>query len=60
MADTKYLLELIAVGMLVVLTGCAVVRAPKKAYQFAYCNQLQPDGKHCAVWATPCGRLECK
>ena len=56
-ADTH--LRMIVVALLLLLSGCAVARAPKRAYQFAYCNKMQPDGKHCAVWATPCGRLEC-
>ena len=45
---------------LLLLSGCAVVRAPKKTYQFLYCQKMNPDGKTCQFWATPCGRLECK
>jgi uncharacterized protein YceK len=49
----------IIVIALLLLSGCAVVRAPKRAYQFMYCNQMNPDGKHCDVWATTCGKLDC-
>ena len=44
---------------LVLLSGCAVVKAPVKAYHFLYCNQMNADGVHCDSWATPCGRLDC-
>jgi len=30
---------------LLLLSGCAVVRAPKKTYQFLYCQKMNPDGK---------------
>jgi len=31
----------------------------QRAYQFTYCNRMSTDGKHCEVWATPCGKLDC-
>jgi len=43
---------------LLLLSGCSVARAPKRAYQFAYCNKM--ENGHCVAWATPCGKLECK
>ncbi len=56
MADT---LKFLLMCLILTFMGCAVARISKKSYQAMYCNQMQPDGKHCAVWATPCGRLEC-
>jgi hypothetical protein len=49
--------------VVLMLTGCAAKRAahaPSKLYHFAYCDQMNPDGKHCDLWATPCGKLQCK
>lgn len=42
------------------LTGCTAARLPARAYRAAYCERMQPDGKHCQVdgWATPNGRLK--
>jgi hypothetical protein len=48
------------ITILALTSGCVVARAPVKAYHFAYCNQINPDGVHCERWATPCGRLECE
>ena len=31
--------------------GCAVARAPKKAYNAMYCNKWSDDHKHCLVYA---------
>jgi len=52
--------RLIVVFLLLLLSGCSMARAPKRAYQFAYCKKMNADGRHCDFWATPCGRLECK
>ena len=53
-------MQVCAIALLLVLSGCAVARAPKRAYQFLYCQKMNPDGKTCAWWATACGKLECK
>lgn len=39
------LAALLALALL--FSGCAA----KRAYRTLYCNQLTPDGKHCAAWA---------
>jgi hypothetical protein len=51
---------LICAVLLLACSGCAVLRAPKRAYVFAYCND-RIDRDHCKPngWATTCGRLDC-
>ena len=57
--------------MLLALLGCAprhaplslgdrIVHAPSRAYHWAYCDRMAPDGKHCQRWATACGTLDCR
>lgn len=48
--------------VMMAMCGCAkkVIHAPVAAYHFAYCDHMNPDGKHCDRWATECGTLDCK
>jgi hypothetical protein len=47
-------------ALAILMSGCAVVRLPVRAYHFAYCDSMNADGVHCDKWATPCGTLDCK
>jgi hypothetical protein len=52
-------MKLCLITLLLLLSGCAVGRAPVRAYHALYCQKMNADGVHCQFWATPCGRLNC-